>query len=72
MAMEMRKITTDPGTGHYSVQRIRTDICYLEARLGEMGYEGDCAYERAMSRLYEKLVAECRASLDGLSGTSAP
>lgn len=70
--MEMRKMTREAGTAQQSVQRIRTDIRYLEARLGEMGYEGDCAYERAMTRMYEKLVEERRASLNGLAEASAP
>ena len=63
-------MTSNQGKSRQSAQSIRTDINYFEARLGEMGYDGDCAYERAMAKLYEKLVAERRESLARISGTS--
>ena len=47
-------------------QTLIEDIAYFEARLEQMGDLGDCAYERAMSRFYERLVGERRASLESL------
>jgi hypothetical protein len=29
---------------------------YLECRLSDMGEEGDCAYERAMGKVYLQLI----------------
>jgi hypothetical protein len=34
---------------------------YLEQRLTAIGDEGDCAYERAMGRVYLQLIAALRA-----------
>ncbi len=42
------------GDGH----RRSEEIAYLEARLRAMGEEGDCAYERALSRRYSELLAD--------------
>ena len=36
--------------------RIREEIAYLEGRLNEIGYDGDCAYEKAMIRFFEQQV----------------
>jgi len=36
--------------------RIREEIAYLESRLSEIGYDGDCAYEKAMIRFFEQQV----------------
>jgi len=51
-------------------QTLIEDIAYFEARLEQMGDLGDCAYERAMSRFYERLVGERRASLATLRARS--
>ena len=37
-------------------ERIREEIAYLETRLGEIGYDGDCGYEKAMIRFFEQQV----------------
>jgi hypothetical protein len=34
------------------------EITLLERRIRLMGEDGDCAYERAMSALYQTMVAE--------------
>ena len=34
---------------------------YLERRLTDIGAEGDCAYERAMGRVYLQLITALRA-----------
>ena len=44
-------------------QRLRDDIAYLEARLTEIGHDGDCAYEKAMIRFFEQQLAKRKAML---------
>jgi hypothetical protein len=39
------------------------EINALESRLAEMGMDGDCAYERAMTRLYTDLVNDRKRRL---------
>ena len=36
--------------------QVREEIACIEARLTEIGYDGDCAYENAMIRFFEKQV----------------
>jgi len=36
--------------------RIREEIAYIESRLNQIGYDGDCAYEKAMIRFFEQQV----------------
>lgn len=43
--------------------RLQEEISYMEARLMEIGFEGDCAYERAMSRFYAEQIASRRQQL---------
>ncbi len=43
--------------------RLSEEIAYLEGRLRAMGEEGDCAYERAMSRHYSELLNSRRREL---------
>lgn len=57
-----------PNRGHLaadyrSVDYLRQEIAFFEARLHEMGERGDCAYERALSRAYESLLHERRGQL---------
>jgi hypothetical protein len=47
---------SDPG-------RLREEIAYVEARLAELGDDGDCAYENAMIRFLEQQLAQRRAHL---------
>jgi len=47
---------SDPG-------RLREEIAYMEARLAEIGDDGDCAYENAMIRFFEQQLAQRRAHL---------
>ncbi len=37
---------------------------YLEQRLSSMGTDGDCAYERALTRVYHQLLDRLREHLD--------
>ena len=48
--------------------RIEEEIHFMESRLEEMGFEGDCAYERAMSKFYQEQLAFRRAQIAGLGG----
>lgn len=48
--------------------RIEEEIQFMETRLEEMGFEGDCAYERAMSKFYQQQLAVRRAQIAGLAG----
>ncbi|MFZ1326648.1 MAG: hypothetical protein WAT67_11640 [Candidatus Contendobacter sp.] len=42
---------------------LRQQIAFFETRLQEMGDQGDCAYEHALSRAYETLLRERRGQL---------
>lgn len=51
----MRAISTDDHLTGDPV-RLREEIQYMETRLCEIGFEGDCAYERAMSKFYQEQI----------------
>ena len=42
---------------------LREEIAFMEARLTAIGYDGDCAYEKAMARYYRQHLAMCRDQL---------
>ncbi len=44
-------------------KQVQEEITYLEARIEQIGYEGDCAYERAMSRFFTEQANIRRAWL---------
>lgn len=44
--------------------RLREEIAYMESRLEEIGYDGDCAYEKAIARFYYQQLAEYRDQPD--------
>lgn len=46
-----------------SRSRLLEEIAYLEARLMEIGENGDCAYEKAMVRSYTALLETRRNEL---------
>lgn len=50
---------------------LREEITLLERRIRLMGEEGRCAYERAMSRPYQIMVAERWRQLVSLEGKRA-
>lgn len=50
---------TDPG-------RVEEEIAAIEARLHQIGHDGDCAYEKAMVRFFEDQIALRRQWLDAL------
>ena len=49
-----------------SVDYLRQEIAFFEARLIEMDYSGDCAYEHALSRVYRRLLHERKSQLEAL------
>ena len=54
-----------------SPERLKEEIRYMEARLDEIGFEGDCAYERAMSRFFLEQIASRRRQLAGMKSSGA-
>jgi hypothetical protein len=43
--------------------RMLEEIAYLEARLRDIGGNGDCAYEKSLERSYRSLISERRQLL---------
>ncbi|MBK7542355.1 MAG: hypothetical protein IPP10_12915 [Candidatus Competibacteraceae bacterium] len=71
MYAEIMLGTRPTGRGHpvadyRAADFLRQEIAFFEARLHEMGEEGDCAYEHALSRAYETLLRERRDQLSQL------
>jgi hypothetical protein len=50
------------------MDRVKKDIAYFEARLNELGQSGDCAYEKAMVKVYDSMLEDRRRQLALLSG----
>jgi len=48
---------------HGDAARLREEIAYMEARLEEIGHDGDCAYEKAMIRFFEQELTVRREHL---------
>lgn len=44
-------------------QRILDEIQYLKMRLNQIGYNGDCAYEKKLAHFYVKTISSCRDKL---------
>jgi hypothetical protein len=44
-------------------QRLAEEIAYMEARLAEIGHDGDCAYEKAIIRFFNEQLEVRRARL---------
>lgn len=45
---------------------LEKEIALLEARLKSVGMDGDCAYERALSKVYDSLLIQRRRQLASL------
>jgi hypothetical protein len=58
--------------GDDRTRQLLEEIATLESRLEDMGLDGDCAYERAMSRLYEDMVEELKRRLAAVHSTPLP
>lgn len=59
------------GWGQMTVDYLRQEIAFLEARLNEMGEKGDCAYEHALSKAYHVLLEERRDQFATLNAERA-
>ena len=44
--------------------RVHEEIAAIEARLAQLGPDGDCSYENAMIRFYERQLGERRRLLE--------
>lgn len=51
-----------PGQAHLA-DRLHEEIALIEKRLEELGPDGDCGYENAMIRFYERELGRRRAEL---------
>ena len=61
----MNKVTRRrpaPDQAH-SAGRLQEEIALIEKRLEELGPDGDCGYENAMIRFYERELGRRRAEL---------
>lgn len=56
--------------GHDRAQQLMEEIATLQRRLDDMGLDGDCAYERAISRLYTGMVEDRKQQLTLLRRTA--
>lgn len=65
-------VTPPQGSRNFAgADYLRQQIAFFEARLLEMGEQGDCAYERALSTAYQHLLQECRQELARLMTVAA-
>ncbi len=48
-------------------QHLLSEIHYLQQRLKQMGYNGDCAYERAIENNFQQRLVERRRALSELT-----
>ena len=53
---------------HPAIDAVRNDIAWLESRLNAIKSTGDCAYEHALARTYQRLLQQHRLTLDALLG----
>ena len=60
------QIADPTGTRTLSEGQIREEISWCEARLDQIGGNGDCAYEKALARSYEQAVSSHRARLTSM------
>ena len=56
-----------PDEEQHCAEELREEIGWFERRLEEIGFAGDCAYERALSQTYSTLLEERRAALGKLT-----
>jgi hypothetical protein len=56
-----------PVIGEDRTLQLMEEIAALESRLEDMGMDGDCAYERAISRVYTGMVEERKRQLARLT-----
>jgi len=57
-------------SGKDRAMELLEEIASLERRLHLMGMDGDCAYERAISKLYQRMVEERKQQLADLQSST--
>ncbi len=60
---DRHQITDPTGMRTLSEGQILEEISWFEARLDQIGDNGDCAYEKALARSYEQAISSHRARL---------
>lgn len=60
MSLAARQVDHHTGDGE---SRLLAEIAFFEARIAQIGGDGDCAYEKALVRQYRQLIAERRRQL---------
>lgn len=60
------KTTFGFGAGRDIPDALVEEITALENRIETLGFDGDCAYEHAISRLYQSLVEDRKNCLAAL------
>ncbi len=49
------------------LSELKQELQFIEKRLRQIGYSGDCAYEKRMSKLYEEKAEILRHKLDTIT-----
>ena len=62
-----RMLLSHSGGPRNCCHQLRESIAYLEARLLEIGCDGDCTDEHPLSRYYDNLLLQRRGELSLLS-----
>lgn len=44
-------------------QSLQEELIYLQMRLRQIGYNGDCAYEKKLAVFYDNAVLRCKEKL---------
>ncbi len=66
----MKTSVTDRGAVNPRLVSLQEEIAILERRLDDMGTDGDCAYERAISKVYINLLARRKQQVAELTLSS--
>ena len=66
----MKTAVTDRGAVNPHLVSLQEEIAILERRLDDMGIDGDCAYEGAISKVYINLLARRKQQVAELTLSS--
>ena len=55
-------------SGGVTTEHLLQEIASIEKRLEELGYDGDCAYEKAMVAFYRERLDQCSTLLKAGEG----
>lgn len=62
----LKSAVMDQETVNVQLVSLQEEIAVLERRLDDMGLDGDCAYERAISKVYINLLASRKQQVAAL------